>query len=300
MAAVSRLLTARHSVHTAGELHRYTFVLKYLMDGQQARKLYLEHATAMAYVDVEMPDGTREIGSAFHVGEGVFVTARHVVENEIREIRISEPLPVRASEMFPELPDDRIQEWDDELEDVLGHVPFYKHWEGPLSIDTGPLFPENPNLDLAVFKVEDIHEATGVVKLGVHWDDWVYRRPWRLSEAVVLGYPPIPMTNEPHLVAARAEVHTYVHVRHSPHIHFILSTTPRGGYSGGLAVHEGEFALGVVTSSLVRDQQATELGFQAVLSIEPIRNLLEDCDLLPDCQEEYREEVLGIDSQEDD
>jgi hypothetical protein len=34
----------------------------------------------MAYVVVVKPDGSEAIGSAFHVGEGVFVTARHIVE----------------------------------------------------------------------------------------------------------------------------------------------------------------------------------------------------------------------------
>lgn len=49
------------------------------MDSRQARRLYAEHSTALAYVDVEKPNGTRGIGSAFHVGNNVFVTARHVV-----------------------------------------------------------------------------------------------------------------------------------------------------------------------------------------------------------------------------
>jgi S1-C subfamily serine protease len=41
----------------------------------------------MAYVAVRGKDGQEGIGSAFHVGDGVFVTARHVVEEKaIREI----------------------------------------------------------------------------------------------------------------------------------------------------------------------------------------------------------------------
>ena len=35
----------------------------------------------MAYVAAQAADGSFRRGSAFHVGEGVFVTARHVVEN---------------------------------------------------------------------------------------------------------------------------------------------------------------------------------------------------------------------------
>ena len=60
------------------------------MDSREARKLFHEHATALAYIDVKKPNGDRSVGSAFHVGDGVFVTARHVVENkEDVEVRIT-------------------------------------------------------------------------------------------------------------------------------------------------------------------------------------------------------------------
>lgn len=44
------------------------------------RQLFDRYAAAVAYVAVELPNGDQAIGSAFHVGDGVFVTARHVVE----------------------------------------------------------------------------------------------------------------------------------------------------------------------------------------------------------------------------
>ena len=44
------------------------------------RDLFERYAPAVAYVSVRLPNGDESIGSAFHVGEGVFVTARHVVE----------------------------------------------------------------------------------------------------------------------------------------------------------------------------------------------------------------------------
>ena len=51
------------------------------MDSNTAQELFKRFAGAIAYVAVEGQDGVQGIGSAFHVGEGVFVTARHVVEN---------------------------------------------------------------------------------------------------------------------------------------------------------------------------------------------------------------------------
>jgi S1-C subfamily serine protease len=44
----------------------------------------------MAYVAVER-DGKAGIGSAFHVGDGIFVTARHVLENAVvAEIKMTD------------------------------------------------------------------------------------------------------------------------------------------------------------------------------------------------------------------
>jgi hypothetical protein len=76
-------------------------------------------------------------------------------------------------------------------------------------------------LDVAAFRVRDIHRAAGVVKLGIQWDDWVVRGRWQLSDAIVLGYPPVPMVNEPRLIAARAEIHTFIVPRHVKSVHFI-------------------------------------------------------------------------------
>lgn len=263
------------------------------MDSSVARKIYYSHANAMAYVDVETKQGDRAIGTAFHVGDGVFVTARHVVENKIVEIKITEEIPIRANEFFRGIvPEEIIERNDEALKEILGHYPYYKYWDKPLEIESGPFFHKNKNIDIAIFKVKKVHANVSVVKLGIHWDDWVYRGFWHLSDSVVLGYPPIPMASEPHLVAAKAQIHTYLIPRHSPHIHFILSGIPRGGFSGGPAFTENGDALGVVISSLTDDHMPAELGYFAVLSIEPIVVCLKEYDLYPQVQQEYHDEIL--------
>jgi hypothetical protein len=255
------------------------------MNSNTASKLFLKYSNAMAYVDVELPNGDRSIGSAFHIGEGVFVTARHVLEgNKVAEIKITEPVAISTQEMIPDLPLERIEELNKTYTKKLGFIPSWKHWINPLLIEKGPFYPKDPRLDLAVFKVANIHPAAGVIILGRHWDDWIYRYPWVLSEAIIMGYPPIPLTNEPYLIAAKAEIHTYIYLRNSPSIHFILSATPRGGFSGGAALHEGDFALGVITSGLVENNAPPETGFLAVLSVESIHKLLEETNLMPECQ----------------
>src|SRR5688572_17424393 len=61
------------------------------MNSGTARHLFLRYAGGVAYVATQRPDGTHAIGTAFHVGEGVFITARHVLEGAtIREIGTTE------------------------------------------------------------------------------------------------------------------------------------------------------------------------------------------------------------------
>lgn len=270
------------------------------MDSREARKLYAEHAHAIAYVDVETERGDRSIGSAFHIGEGVFVTARHVVENcRIIEVKMTEPVPVSSREYFRDIlkvdvTDEYIKEYDEKLGEVMGHPPLFKHFVKPLEIVAGPFFAAEPGFDVAVFRVREIHDAAGIVKLGVHWDDWVYRGLWHLSDAIVLGYPPVPMVNHPVLVSARAEIHTFVVPRHAPAVHFILSATPRGGFSGGVAIHEGGDALGVITSSFNMNHEPEQLGFFAVLSVEAIYKCLQHNNMYPKVQKEHHDQVLGL------
>ncbi|WP_461211310.1 S1 family peptidase [Desulfocurvus sp. DL9XJH121] len=273
------------------------------MTSAEARAIYSKFAHAVAYIDIIMPSGDRSIGTAFHIGEGVFLTARHVAENVILEIRISEPIPVRAVEIFSKynVPEDAIAKNDEELKKILGHYPLYKHWSKPLEIEAGPFFHEDKNVDLAVFKVSNIHRNASVTLLGDHWDDWIYRYIWHLSDTVVLGYPPIPMSSEPLLIASMAKILIYFIPRHSTGIHFILSGIPRGGFSGGPAFTESGEVLGVVTSSLVENGMPSELGYVAVISVETIVKCLELNKMYPQIQKDHhRQYIKNASSQKPD
>jgi Trypsin-like peptidase domain len=271
------------------------------MDSDRARVLFSQHAHAMAYIDVEKPDGVRSIGSAFHIGDGVFVTARHVVEgNRIVEIKITEPVGLTTADYFREVlkrdaSEDEINEYDREFGQTSKYPSLFRHYLEPLNIVEGPYFSENPQLDVAAFRVEKLHHAAGVIKLGVHWDDWVPRGLWNLSDAIVLGYPPLPMSNAAVLIAARAEIHTFIVPRHVRYVHFILSAIPRGGFSGGVAIHEDGDALGVITSSFTQGDDPEHFGFLAVLSVEAIVDCLMRNKLYPEPQRQYHQSLLGLD-----
>jgi hypothetical protein len=72
-----------------------------VMDSNRARELYAQNASAMAYIEIEDKNHEKGIGSAFHVGDGVFVTSRHVVENKkITEVKITEPVAISRREYF--------------------------------------------------------------------------------------------------------------------------------------------------------------------------------------------------------
>lgn len=272
------------------------------MDSSRARQLFAEYDAAMAYIDVEDENGDRGIGSAFHVGEGVFVTARHVVERKkILEVRLTESLSLPTLDYFrdiEEYPDAeaRAAEYEAAFKESDTRPPLWRYYQPPLHISAGPCFAADHRLDVAVFKVHDIHPTTPVIMLGNHWDDWIFRYQWQLSDAIILGYPPIPMARSPVLVAARAEVHTFIQPQHTQAVHFILSATPRGGFSGGVAIHEEGFALGLVTSSMVKQGDPAELGFFAVLSIEAIVACLSENDLMPHVQIKHFDSLHGIDT----
>lgn len=53
------------------------------MDRAIAIALYERYAGSVAAVEVRTSDGDLSMGSAFHIGEGLYATARHVAQNEI-------------------------------------------------------------------------------------------------------------------------------------------------------------------------------------------------------------------------
>src|SRR5947209_4296142 len=140
------------------------------MDTRRARQLFYEHASAMAYVAVEKPDGSHSIGSAFHVGEGVFVTSRHVVEgNIVREVRITESVGLSTREYLlregeHNLIEEKIREYDKLIAGPDGEPRLWRHYLPPLELASGPHFAREPHLDVAVFRAKDIHPAASVVK----------------------------------------------------------------------------------------------------------------------------------------
>jgi hypothetical protein len=200
----------------------------------------------VAYVEVLTPRGDKQIGSAFHVRDGVFVTCRHVVEgNQILNVATTT-----------------------EVSDGMRVT----HKPSVASLIEEPRFHPDERMDLAVIRTEGM-QAPSIPMASLHPVELPI-----LSPVIVMGYPPVPMSARPVLLAASAEVSAVLSTYDEGDPYIILSSMARGGFSGGVAIipadaygHEG--ALGMVTRSFVHDGQPTELGYLAILPIEIITSI---------------------------
>ncbi len=235
------------------------------------RKLYERYASAVAYVAVRRPDGDQAIGTAFHVGEGVFLTARHVVdENEILEIATTAG---------------RYAEDQQGTVTIHGRPGRFRSIPPAVGrVRAGPFYHPDVGVDVAALVVDGFDAP--VVPLGSHLDDWLDDEAFVLRRAVVMGYPPVPFAKSPVLIVSEAEINAIVDKYTGRHPHFIVSAMARGGFSGGPCLVEWNFALGLVTESLIGDAQPSELGYMAVISVEPLFVCLHHHGILPAIQKE--------------
>lgn len=210
---------------------------------------YVRAAGAVAFVAIIDEKGDEGIGSAFHIGDGIFVTARHVVEGvAVKEIATTKSGHLR-----------------EEAEDKI--VPPRR-----LEIIDGPYFGPD-GLDLAVFKVNLGGTSLPSIAVSDHTDYSLGENDLILSDILVVGYPPIPFTTIPYQVVTLGQINAVVRVRHSPVLHFIASAMARGGFSGGVALDQSGVALALVTESLGHGDTPVETGYMSLLSIEPAVDL---------------------------
>jgi V8-like Glu-specific endopeptidase len=219
------------------------------------RALFDQFATGVAFVAVEGEDGPA-IGTCFHIGENVFITARHVVEDRRITKLATTNAGIRSS--------------------GRGYVAAYLGAEARRI--GGPYFHPNPKYDLAALKVDGII-APQIPFISLLEDP--FENEHLLRAVVVMGFPPIPGSNHPVLVCARAEVNASFRTYFDNQRVYIVSCMARGGFSGGPALTPPHHCLGVVTRAVLRDSQPEELGFMAVVGPLPILELLDHHSLMP-------------------
>lgn len=232
--------------------------------------LFQSYKISMVRITVRTELGDLINGSAFHIGDGWLATAAHVVNSgEIEEI-ISEYCNQEL-----------------EIERIIFH-----------SDDKVDLAILKTNLDLNHYltKTTIVGPPEGFVQtdhieIGGHLDDWIGDE-LVLSKVLLMGYPPIPFSNGPVLLASEGEVNAVVDKYNGPHPHFVISNMGRGGYSGGPVISEYGFLLGVLTESLVVNNQSEELGYSSAISVEPLLVLLQENGVYPGKNKETIEVLL--------
>ncbi len=235
---------------------------------------------ASAHVSVKDSRGDHGIGTAFHIGNTIYLTARHVLE----EKEILEVVPYDFGVLFEDELAVKVPTLITTVAVIDGKPIETKTWTLTHSSELeflGPFFHEDPNVDVAAFKLQGIDQNTPALMIGGHYDDWIRDPDWLLSTGVAFGYPPIPFTTVPVLVAATVEVNAIADTTLDRYVRFVVSGPPRGGFSGGPVYHEWGFVLGMITQSLEVRSTKPEAGFFTVLGIEALRECLEFNGLMP-------------------
>jgi hypothetical protein len=177
----------------------------FFMRDDTAHAVFKKYAGVMAYISVEQ-DGRHSIGSAFHIGEGVFVTARHVTDGKnIKQVAMTH-------EGYVELTGDEATK----TTEFLHGKPVRWIKNGVLEIVKGPYYHRDPTVDVAVFEVEGLDPGTPFVQLGGHFDEFLELDDFILEKVIVFGYPPIPFTKTPYLMAVTAEINAQIHPARRP------------------------------------------------------------------------------------
>ncbi|ATB50369.1 S1 family peptidase [Corallococcus macrosporus] len=212
-------------------------------------EIYVRAAGAVAFVAIIDAKGDEGIGSAFHIGDGIFVTARHVIDGvTIKEIATTKSAHLNEEAGGKAIPPRRLE------------------------IVDGPHFGPD-GLDVAVFRVDLGTTPLPAITVSQHTDYSLGENDLVLSDILVVGYPPIPFTTVPSQVVTLGQINALVRVRHSPVLHFIASAMPRGGFSGGVVLDRSGVALALVTESLGLSDMPVETGYMSLLSIEPVMDL---------------------------
>ncbi len=200
--------------------------------------------TAVGRLIVRDPNGDPASGTAFHLGDGIFATAEHVIrDREIEHL----------------------------LMDGTGRVLHVQE----------RITPVDRRSDVALLRT-DLPLPHTAIPLGYHFEAWM-PETLPLTKVLLLGYPRIPWDGEGVLVATEAEVNAMFPHMHSPHRHLLLSSSAEGGFSGGPVVSEDGTLIGMVVEEVTGQARPTtqggdgalhQSGYCLAISVEPLVRLI--------------------------
>ena len=253
--------------------------------------------SAVFFVEVcDKTTGDIGMGTAFHIGRGYLVTARHVVEN--KAIRM-----VGRADMSMKT----ILEPDRRANYSTTHGGFEVRGA---QVDAVYYHP-NDSVDVAMLKL------VGRVPLGLGYPieqmqpsarlcslaDTVTEGELLMAEVIVLGFPRIPKSqpHPPSLVAFRGDISSTIKSSINGRRHLVVTGMARGGFSGGPVfllrgpiIRDYKFphietsgtVIGVVVTSLMEsitaggsDVSREELGFATAISAQTVIELAQQYDI---------------------
>lgn len=225
------------------------------MWSHDARALVSQISSAVVYVEIQDKEEKIGIGSAFHIGEGYFATARHVIHDK-KILRVGR----RDTSLRSHVNSSKVS--------YTTTYPNFEHRD----IENIFYHPD-VRVDVAIIKLAGkignvpAQQFLPILQLAIEADR-LTEGEFLMQEAVVLGYPPIPFATDAHLVVFRGEVSALIESRENKRRHFVISGMARGGFSGGpvVWVKNPNAVLGVVVESLTKNNEVAELGFIAAVS----------------------------------
>jgi hypothetical protein len=223
-------------------------------------ELYNDIKHQLVVLEATDEKGDFSCGAAFHIGDGLFVTAQHNVQGK-HSLRT---------------------QTDEPIEIIQAYLPETK--EPDVAVLRTNFIPP-----VLTVKSETVGNPSSVrekqsnrfIGLGSYLAPSDLAQLYLLDDVFVFGFPPIPMTTRAELVAVRAQVNAFVKIRHRKDEVFILSSTARGGFSGGPVIDRDKNLIGVCIEGLLHSETPVEIGFAAALCLDPLLELLESNKLYP-------------------
>jgi hypothetical protein len=233
-----------------------------------ARQLVRRVASAVVFVEIKKPNNEIGIGSAFHIGDGYFVTARHVIEgNEI--LRVGQRDTSLVTQIHPSGQPMRSTTFPDFVHKDIDRNGIVHHGDDKVDLS---IFRLCGNIEKRAAPASTFQPTVQLNRQS----HLLTEGEFLMQEVIILGYPPIPLSADAHLVVFRGEVSAVINSLNNRR-YFVISGMARGGFSGGpvISVENPNTVLGVVTDSFVKNGETTELGFVGATSAQAVLETIE-------------------------
>jgi len=223
-------------------------------DRHDLHALFQKYGSCIVRVQVKQENGDHANGTAFHIGGGAFATAAHVVRGN-SDLRLftgdSTWQPDEGSAVT------EVLYHSDESVDVA--ILLSELWR-EATVDHGQ--PSKPHDERPLYI--DVPEM---------WGEWI-EDSLVLTRGIICGYPKVPRSDGAYKIAVSAEINADIQRYDIPNVHFIVSSTARGGFSGAPFISEFDMLLGIVTEALSDDK--LESPYMAVIAIEAIYGIFDE------------------------